>query len=129
MNDQDAERIRTAERRPPLACACCAGAASCPQLADGLWGEVWERYLRMHAEGLVHQRPLHCICSQRPSPDGRRPGVDHAYNCEVSRGRVRPLLCLECAERVIGRQLTLEDLESCVGNYAHFVMQTRAMKP
>lgn len=31
----------------------------------------------------------------------------------------------ECAERALGRQLTLDDLEACGGNYAHYVMQTR----
>lgn len=73
--------------------------ATCPQLHDDLWADAWRRFGLMAAEGHMQQE-----------------GFDDR----------RQLLCLECAERALGRRLTLEDLETCGGNYAHFVMQERA---
>lgn len=40
----------------------------------------------------------------------------------------KKLLCFECAEHLLKRELRLTDLLDCAANYATFVMVRRAMK-
>lgn len=85
-------------------------------LSDDVWFAAWE------ASKQLGRREVRCTCRLKPS-DPIRNG-DHSVLCETRKGH-KQLLCLECAERALGRQLALEDLMPCVGNYAHHVMQTR----
>lgn len=67
---------------------------SCPMLCDDVWYVVWGR---ARAAG---------------APEGR---------VKLHRGpaqRERQLLCMECAERMLGREMILDDLEDCIGNLA-----------
>lgn len=124
MTDDDLERMRSPSPRwlPGCRCAVCHGSPTCPQLHDSLWRALW-------IESQWRLQPLGCTCgAENPEvPAKWRPtGEDHHQICELRRGR-REMLCLECAEQALGRRLTLGDLLPCMGNYAHYVMQVRAV--
>lgn len=123
MTPDDLVRLRhPAERwRPDMRCADCWGSPSCPQLHDALWLMVWE--LR------PPKAPRRCNCwdwDQQGSHSAKGPRVSvgpetHWRTCDVARApRRRELLCLECAEVRLDRQLTLLDLKPCLGNYHTF---------
>lgn len=125
MNDADAERVRTYIGRtwkPDMRCASCAGSPTCPMLRDLVWTVAWNAF----CESEPHLMPSRQLTCSRPLLCAQLVDSRHAAQCEMTTGRLRQLLCLECAERALGRQLTLDDLEPCVGNYAHYVMQGRA---
>lgn len=120
MNDADADRVRTklnSKWAPNLRCACCGLPPTCPQLRDEVWSVAW------HAARLLPARPLVCSTPVRC----RITAPNHRFECELTRMKLRELLCLECTEKALRRPLTLDDLEACVGNYPHFVMQRRAL--
>lgn len=118
MDDADAERIRAKSSHDRMKCASCGCNPTCPQLRDDLWESAWRCFVALHSEGQMPMRDIRCTCA---TDIGR-----HAAGCEQVTLTPRALLCLECAERALGRELALADLQPCVGNYAHYVMQVRA---
>jgi hypothetical protein len=110
MNQADADRIKGAQhsnlQRHEKMCADCGKNPTCPQLLDVLWTSISPRH--------------NDICRTCG-----RPGNDHEVRHIFTPA---DFLCLECAEKRLGRQLTLDDLQPCIGNYAHFVMQSRASR-
>jgi len=130
MRDDDAKRLRTKTHpswKPDFKCACCGATPWCPQLRDEVWAQAWGAFAAGVDDGQTGHRepvcstPLQCSQLDQSLPNDQ---MRHVARCEINRG-LRHLLCLECAERALGRQLTLDDLEACGGNYAHYVMQTR----
>lgn len=115
MDDSDAERIRikmSSHWRPYVVCHCCAGPPTCPQLQDDLWRRVWATFVEC------------AIVVDWPTRSGDLERIIEHRGTSLT----NQMLCLECAERVLGRELTLDDLLPCVGNYAHYVMQRRAVR-
>lgn len=124
MNDADADRVRTIlgkTWKPDMRCASCAFPPTCPQLYDELWMKVWVKFLTMHEAGHMQMRMLRCSDRRCDELHESR----HTGRCEMTTQRPRQLLCLECAEKVLSRELSLDDLYPCMGNYAHYVMQQR----
>lgn len=119
MRASDLERMRTRrpnQWRPDMFCADCLGPPHCPQLEDSLWNALWSL-----AKPLA---PRRCNCDKwRPPAYAKIRGIQvlrgfgmHWERCDLIAPR-RPLLCLHCAERRLGRRLSLEDLSPCMSNY------------
>lgn len=118
MNQADADKMRTTLKkaaRPSaageFACADCGMNATCPMLTEEVWGPISPR--------------LNDLCNSCGNYHDRENPARHQWS---GRNSSRDLLCLECAEKRLGRQLTLDDLFPCLGNYAQFTMQTRVIK-
>lgn len=79
-------------------CRICNSTSTCPMLEDHIWKQI----------------------SPGGSPACRVDGV--------AVPRVPDLLCLECAETRLGREITVNDLYPCAGNYAFAVMLNRTFK-
>lgn len=86
-------------------------------LVDEVWTALWR-----DGEGT---REAECNCPTDSLVRVRPHDWSHVGTCEIRRG-VRPLLCMECAEQRMGRQITVDDLAPCVGNYPTFVMLSRS---
>lgn len=107
-----------------MRCADCDGAPTCPLLHDDLWDRLWL--------SVSPKAPRRCTCALWDKESvhkarGRRvdhDGSPHWQACDLIKPR-RPLLCLECAEQRLGRQIGLLDLKPCLGNYHAFVAVVR----
>ena len=88
-------------RWPDFWCVLChAARPTCPRLRDEVWVAVWAR------------------AREAGAPEGRE------------KWRERQLLCLECAERLLGRELDVAaDLGDCIGNIAIRTLATRPRPP
>lgn len=123
MKATDLERIRTGRLtawRPDMECADCLGPPSCPELTDELWGQLWR------SQQPAAPRRCNCVRWSGYRRLTHRVAVGsemHWHLCDLARPHRRPLLCLECAERRLGRRLSLADLKPCLGNY-HVAVET-----
>lgn len=79
-------------------CRVCNSTPTCPMLVDEIWRQI----------------------SPGGSPACRVDGVKVP--------RVPDLLCLECAEARLGREITVKDLYQSASNYALSVMLNRTFK-
>lgn len=125
MEDEDLERIRNprTDWAPNMRCAACGQAPTCPQLTDEAWHLAWElTRVRLGFREPQCTGRTHIRTAWKCHADGSW----HSGVCEIQKG-LRELLCFDCVERALGRRLELGDLMPCVGNYAHFVMQTRSL--
>lgn len=107
MNEEESRRQRRVKLswRPHIVCHSCGGAPTCPMLHQDLWKQVWSAFCHANARGempRIYEHRATALTNQ--------------------------MLCMECAERALGRQLTLDDLLPCMGNYPHYVMQVREMR-
>ena len=122
MNDLDQAKMN--ERDGALfSCALCGKLPTCPMLEDAVWVKAW---LEANSRGL---RAPRCTAAQHMRVAFRCDESGwHSRACEIGSGRIRELLCMFCAERCLGRALTLEDLKGCPANYPTYLMVTRAQQ-
>lgn len=127
MKHSDLERLRTPNLRwrPEIRCASCGLAPSCPQLDDDVWKQVWVGFAGMVALGAMPRREPVCT---NPLRCAQLNGQRHVKTCEITRGEPKALLCIDCAERVLARPLTLKDLSPCLANVQIVTFAQRAAK-
>lgn len=105
MKQEDVNRIRDRMTEGWLAqdfvCAICGKAPFCPMIHDELWAKI------------------------TPYPNDTPREVRDALIGDGLRKGINDLLCFECAEARLGRQLTVEDLLPCGTNYMIMVFTTR----
>lgn len=122
MTDEDLERIAHRPGKGAMSCGTCGKLPTCSVLTDDLWRELWR--LAGH-RGFV-ELPCECVEYQTTLHGSTPVRAEHYDDPHCPRNRRRrELLCLECAESLMGRRLTLEDLQPCVANYATYVMVGR----
>lgn len=127
------ERVRQPRRTTTgsawFLCASCAHAPTCPMLTDPVWTECWSLFRAAVAAATMPERERRCTsrtCADDPHPRPEGFPQRHRAPCELAvEGELRQLLCLECAERALGRQLDADDLAPCVGNYGPRMMLDR----
>lgn len=126
MTGEDAEKLKgpSVRWKPDLRCASCGQSPTCPMLVDEVWLEAWGKWGVAVRNGAMPIRELTCTnqfwCGLN--------AVKHSKRCEITRGEPRQLLCMECAEKALGRELELRDLYACVGNVPLWIMVRRARR-
>lgn len=129
MRPEDVERVgrwKPNKHAEYICMLCGIHRPTCPQLRDEVWAVTWSAAI---VRGLI-EMPCTCVVydQNKGYTDGSfaKKRVAHYDDPHCLRNRRRKeLLCLECAETCLQRPLSLDDLETCVGNYAHYVMQDR----
>lgn len=119
MKHGDLEHLRLPKTSwlPHTKCMDCRGAPSCPQLHDDLWQKV-----SPHAN--ITNECATCGCSKHYH-NGWHMLCNSCHGCSKYVVRDADLLCLECVERRLGRELTVDDLSPCIENYSTYVMLHR----
>lgn len=111
----------------PYACADCGGHPTCPQLKDDLWEtikppvkEVW-LYPKSRAVGKSTEMSAELVKAMEDPPLGvyekaQRPFLGNLLS--QSRRLLICVLCMQCAEKRLGRELTVDDLHEMWENDA-----------
>lgn len=108
MNARDAERMKTSRDGTPWRCVSCGNAPTCPMLNTETWDATF---------AAAPKAPATCMCHE---------GVRGRHHTRCGLGdRPHKLLCLDCAEKALGREITVEDLSPCIANYATYVLVSR----
>lgn len=108
MNAREAKALLVSSAGVSWRCASCGQAATCPMLNDET---------RNAAFAAAPKAPHACTCT--PHPSGK-----HRTRCGLG-DNPHELLCLDCAEKALGGEITLDDLSPCIANYATFVLVNR----
>lgn len=104
-------------REKGFVCAACGDAPTCPMLHDPLWATI--------APGVGRT----CMCGHAFSDHwGKQDYSTPCRSCPCSKPRQQQdVLCLECAERRLGRAIVVDDLCDSVVNYATRALVARAL--
>lgn len=118
MNSEDAIRTRKRRNKWPenFKCVDCGESPTCPMLQDELWATI---------KPDISNAP--CLCGREMEAHWEEETrVRNLFDdCKYYRPSKKDLLCFECTEKRMGREITVDDLLPCGGNYATYVMMTR----